>query len=146
MVDKAHEHTVSIDVLFGHVKDIARFRPNIKRLISSATLDASKFSDYFDSFPIFNILGRRYPVDILYTKAHEADYVETVIVIVLQIHVTQQLGDILVFLPKQQEIKAAEKILKARIQSLGSQVAEMISCPIYASLPFDLQAKVFEET
>lgn len=55
----------------GLVKDIARFRPDIKLLISSATLDAEKFSEYFDYAPIFRIPGRRYPVDILYTKAPE---------------------------------------------------------------------------
>jgi pre-mRNA-splicing factor ATP-dependent RNA helicase DHX16 len=53
------------------VKDIARFRDDIKLLISSATLDAEKFSEYFDYAPIFRIPGRRYPVDILYTKAPE---------------------------------------------------------------------------
>ncbi len=53
------------------VKDIARFRPDLKLLISSATLDAEKFSEYFDYAPIFRIPGRRYPVDILYTKAPE---------------------------------------------------------------------------
>ena len=56
----------------AQVKDIARFRPDIKLLISSATLDAQKFSDYFDSAPIFNIPGRRYPVEIMYSKAPEA--------------------------------------------------------------------------
>ena len=53
------------------VKDIARFRPDVKLLISSATLDAEKFSDYFDNAPIFNIPGRRYPVEIMYSKAPE---------------------------------------------------------------------------
>ena len=53
------------------MKDIARFRPDLKLLISSATLDAEKFSEYFDYAPIFRIPGRRYPVDILYTKAPE---------------------------------------------------------------------------
>ncbi|MCO5567830.1 hypothetical protein L7F22_021526 [Adiantum nelumboides] len=143
MVDEAHERTVSIDVLFGLVKDIACFRPDIKLLFSSATLDANKFPDYFDGAPIFNILGRRYLVDILYTKALEADYVEAAIVTVLQIHVTHQSGDILVFLFGKHEIEAVEEILKAQIRGLGSQVAEMIICPIYASLPSDLQAKVF---
>ncbi|KAH0969671.1 hypothetical protein GBA52_028463 [Prunus armeniaca] len=69
MVDEAHERTLSTDILFGLVKDIARFRPDLKLLISSATLDAEKFSDYFDSAPIFKIPGRRYPVDIHYTKS-----------------------------------------------------------------------------
>ncbi len=55
MVDEAHERTLHTDVLFGLVKDIARFRPDLKLLISSATLDAEKFSDYFDNAPIFRV-------------------------------------------------------------------------------------------
>lgn len=60
MVDEAHERTLHTDVLFGLIKDIARFRPDIKLLISSATLDAQKFSEYFDDAPIFRIPGRRW--------------------------------------------------------------------------------------
>lgn len=146
MVDEAHERTLSTDVLFGLVKDIIRFRPDIKLLISSATLDANKFSDYFDSAPIFNIPGRRYPVDIMYTKAPEADYLEAAVVTILQIHVTQPSGDVLVFFTGQEEIEAAEEILKARTRGLGTRISEMIICPIYANLPSDLQAKIFEET
>jgi len=71
MVDEAHERTLHTDILFGLVKDISRFRPDLKLLISSATLDAEKFSTYFDDAPIFRIPGRRYPVDIMYTKAPE---------------------------------------------------------------------------
>ena len=74
MVDEAHERTLHTDILFGLVKDIARFRPDLKLLISSATLDAEKFSQYFDDAPIFRIPGRRYPVDILYTKAPEVGH------------------------------------------------------------------------
>jgi pre-mRNA-splicing factor ATP-dependent RNA helicase DHX16 len=146
MVDEAHERTLSTDVLFGLVKDIARFRPDIKLLISSATLDAQKFSDYFDGAPIFRIPGRRFPVDILYTKAPEADYLEASVVTVLQIHVTQPPGDVLVFLTGQEEIEAAEEILKHRSRGLGSKIAEMVICPIYANLPPERQAKIFEET
>jgi pre-mRNA-splicing factor ATP-dependent RNA helicase DHX16 len=146
MVDEAHERTLSTDILFGLVKDITRFRPEIKLLISSATLDAGKFSDYFDGAPIFRIPGRRFPVDILYTKAPEADYLEAATVTVLQIHVTQPPGDILVFFTGQEEIEAAEEILKHRTRGLGSKIAEMIICPIYANLPSDMQAKIFEET
>lgn len=146
MVDEAHERTLSTDILFGLVKDITRFRPDIKLLISSATLDAEKFSEYFDNAPIFKIPGRRFPVDILYTKAPEADYLEAAVVTVLQIHVTQPAGDVLVFFTGQEEIEAAEEILKLRTRGLGTKIAEMIICPIYANLPSDLQAKIFEET
>ena len=71
MIDEAHERTLHTDVLFGLIKDIARFRPDIKLIISSATLNAEKFSEFFDYAPIFNVPGRRYQVDILYTKAPE---------------------------------------------------------------------------
>ncbi|KAJ9677525.1 hypothetical protein PVL29_022492 [Vitis rotundifolia] len=146
MVDEAHERTLSTDILFGLVKDIARFRPDLKLLISSATLDAEKFSDYFDSAPIFKIPGRRYPVEIHYTKAPEADYLDAAIVTALQIHVTQPPGDILVFFTGQEEIETAEEIMKHRTRGLGTKIAELIICPIYANLPTELQANIFEPT
>jgi pre-mRNA-splicing factor ATP-dependent RNA helicase DHX16 len=96
MIDEAHERTLHTDILFGLVKDVARFRPDLKLIISSATLDAEKFSKFFDNARIFRIPGRRYPVDIFYTKAPEADYLDAAIVTTLQIHVTQPPGDILV--------------------------------------------------
>lgn len=74
IVDEAHERTLHTDVLFGLVKDIARFRPDLKLLISSATLDSDKFSRFFDDAPIFRIPGRRYPVEIYYTKASARCY------------------------------------------------------------------------
>ncbi|KAK1362878.1 RNA helicase [Heracleum sosnowskyi] len=148
IVDEAHERTVCTDVLFGLVKDIARFRPDLKLIISSATLDAVRFSDYFDNAPIFKVPGRRFPVEIHYTKAPEADYLDAAIVTVLHIHVTESPGDgdILVFLTGQEEIESAEEILKQRTKSLGTRMPELIICPIYANLPTELQAKIFEPT
>ena len=146
MVDEAHERTLHTDVLFGLVKDIARFRPDIKLLISSATLDAEKFSKYFDFAPIFRVPGRRYPVDIMYTKAPEADYLDAAVTTALQVHVTQPPGDVLIFLTGQEEIETCEEMLKQRTKGLGSRVGELIIAPIYANLPSELQAKIFEET
>ena len=93
IIDEAHERTLHTDILFGLIKDIARFRPDLKLIISSATLDAEKFSEFFDDAPIFRIPGRRFPVDIYYTKAPEADYIDACVVTILQIHVTQPLGN-----------------------------------------------------
>ncbi|XP_066260507.1 probable pre-mRNA-splicing factor ATP-dependent RNA helicase mog-4 [Euwallacea similis] len=146
IIDEAHERTLHTDILFGLVKDISRFRPDLKLLISSATLDAQKFSEFFDEAPIFRIPGRRFPVDIYYTKAPEADYVDACVISVLQIHVTQPLGDILVFLTGQEEIETCQELLQDRMRRLGSKVKELIILPVYANLPSDMQAKIFEQT
>ncbi|GAB1600938.1 pre-mRNA-splicing factor ATP-dependent RNA helicase DHX16 [Argonauta hians] len=146
IVDEAHERTLHTDILFGLVKDIARFRPDLKLLISSATLDAEKFSEFFDEAPIFRIPGRRFPVDIFYTKAPEADYLDAAVVTVLQIHVTQPQGDILVFLTGQEEIETAQEILLERTRKLGSKIRELIILPVYSTLPSEMQAKIFEPT
>uniref|UniRef100_A0A7E4ZXY9 RNA helicase n=1 Tax=Panagrellus redivivus TaxID=6233 RepID=A0A7E4ZXY9_PANRE len=147
MIDEAHERTLHTDILFGLVKDIARFRPDLKLLISSATLDADKFSKFFDNAPIFRIPGRRFPVDIYYTKAPETDYVDAAVISILQIHMTQPLpGDILVFLTGQEEIENIQEALNERIKFLGSRIKELIVLPIYANLPSDMQVKIFEPT
>lgn len=74
MLDEAHERTIHTDVLFGLLKGIIKRRPDLKLIVTSATLDAEKFSEYFFSCPIFTIPGRTYPVEILYTKSPESDY------------------------------------------------------------------------
>ncbi|KAJ1262717.1 hypothetical protein BS78_09G131500 [Paspalum vaginatum] len=144
VVDEAHERTLTTDILLGLVKDVARFRPDLKLLISSATLNAEKFSDFFDMAPVFKIPGRRYKVDIHYTVAPEADYVDAAVATVLQLHVTQPPGDILLFLTGQEEIETVDEILRRRTRGLGSKIAELVICPIYANLPTELQAKIFE--
>ena len=144
MVDEAHERTLSTDVLFGLVKDVARFRPDLRLLISSATLDAEKFSDYFDRAPIFKIPGRRYPVDVFFARQPEADYVDAAVATALKIHASEPAGDILVFLTGQDEIEQAEELIKQRTRGLGSKLAELVVAPIYAALPTELQAKVFD--
>lgn len=146
IVDEAHERTLHTDILFGLLKDVARFRPDLKLLVSSATLDSEKFSDFFDEAPVFRIPGRRYPVHIYYTRSPEANYIEAAAVTVLQIHITQRLGDVLVFLTGQEEIEACQEILTERVKALGSKIRELIVLPIYANLPSEMQAKIFEAT
>ncbi|EOO02890.1 putative atp-dependent rna helicase dhx8 protein [Phaeoacremonium minimum UCRPA7] len=146
MVDEAHERTVHTDILLALLKDLARERSDLKLLISSATMNAAKFASYFDDAPIFNIPGRRYPVDIYYTPAPEANYLAAAITTIFQIHTTQGAGDILVFLTGQDEIEAAEQQITDTARKLGGRIKELIICPIYANLPSDLQAKIFEPT
>ncbi|KAL4952886.1 P-loop containing nucleoside triphosphate hydrolase protein [Aspergillus filifer] len=146
MIDEAHERTVPTDIACGLLKDIAKARPDLKLLISSATMDAQKFQSYFDNAPIFNIPGRMYNVDIHYAQQPEANYLAAAITTVFQIHVSQGPGDILVFFTGQEEIEAAEQSLQETARKLGNKIPEMIICPIYANLPSDLQSKIFEPT
>ncbi len=101
IVDEAHERSLHTDIILTLIKDLCLERPDMKVIISSATLEAEKFSKYFNGAPIIKIPGRRFPVDIYYTSNPEANYIEATVVIVLQIHLSQDDGDILCFLTGQ---------------------------------------------
>ncbi|KAL9647128.1 hypothetical protein ABK040_004844 [Willaertia magna] len=145
MIDEAHERSLHTDILFGLMKDIARYRSDLKLIVSSATVEAEKFSKYFDGAPIFRVPGRRFNVNLYYTKAPEHNYLEAAVVTVLQIHLTQPDGDILVFLTGQDEIENAEEMLKERTKMITSS-KQLIIVPIYSTLPSDQQARIFEPT
>ncbi|CAD0030300.1 unnamed protein product [Aureobasidium pullulans] len=147
MIDEAHERTLHTDILFGLIKDIARGRPDLKILISSATLDAQKFSSYFDDAPIMNIPGRTFDVEMNYSMQPEANYLSAAITTVFQIHLSQPMpGDILVFLTGQDEIEQANESLQETARKLGAAAGELMICPIYANLPTDMQNRIFEPT
>ncbi|KAL6885862.1 hypothetical protein ACP4OV_010123 [Aristida adscensionis] len=144
MIDEVYERTLSTDMLLALMKDIICFWPHLKLLISSADLDAEKFSGYFNSAPILKIPGKQYPVQIHYTKAPVADFIGAAIATVLKIHVTQPPRDILVFLTGTEEIETFDEILKYRTRGLVKKMSELITCPIYTNLPTEFQAKIFE--
>ena len=125
---------------------MCRARKSLKLIISSATLEASKFCDFFDNAPQYKIPGKVHPIDVYYLKAPEANYVEAVCISVLQFHVTQPLGDILVFLTGQEEIDLCKQSLEQRTRKLGKRIKELIILPIYANLPADQQIRIFEPT
>lgn len=147
MIDEAHERTLSTEILLSLLKDIMITRKDLKIIIASATINAEKFSKFFNNAPILNIPGRRFPVKIHYTKQPEANYIQAAITTIFQIHMTQPLpGDILVFLTGQDEIETMEEILKDLILKLGDQIDPMLVCSIYSNLPQELQSKIFQPT
>ena len=75
IVDEAHERSLHTDIILTLIKDACTERPDLKVIISSATLEAEKFSEYFNGAPIIKIPGRRFPVDIYYTPDPEANYI-----------------------------------------------------------------------
>jgi ATP-dependent RNA helicase DHX8/PRP22 len=144
MLDEAHERTIHTDVLFGLLKKLLKQRPDFKLIVTSATLDADKFARYFNECPIFRIPGRTFPVEILYCKEPEPDYLEAALITVMQIHLSEPAGDILVFLTGQEEIDTCAEILYGRMKALGDLAPELIILPVYGALPSEMQSRIFE--
>ncbi|KAI0496788.1 hypothetical protein KFK09_023112 [Dendrobium nobile] len=144
MLDEAHERTIHTDVLFGLLKQLVKRRPELRLIVTSATLDAEKFSGYFFNCNIFTIPGRTFPVEILYTKQPESDYLDAALITVLQIHLTEPEGDVLLFLTGQEEIDHACQSLYERMKGLGKNVPELIILPVYSALPSEMQSRIFE--
>lgn len=144
MLDEAHERTIATDVLFALLKKTIKKRTDLKIIVTSATLDADKFSEYFNQCPIFHIPGRTFPVEIMYSREPESDYVDAALVTVLQIHITEPAGDILLFLTGKEEIDTSCEILHERMKALGPNVPELLVLPIYGALPSEVASRIFD--
>ncbi|KAL0489782.1 ATP-dependent RNA helicase [Acrasis kona] len=146
MLDEAHERNLHTDVLFALLKKVCERRKDLKLIVTSATLDAEKFSTYFFECPIFTIPGRTFPVDIFYLKTLEADYLSAAIETVIKIHLSQPKGDILLFLTGQEEIDTACQKLFEYMRNLEGDVPELRILPIYSALPSEVQSQIFIPT
>ncbi|WVZ72770.1 hypothetical protein U9M48_021179 [Paspalum notatum var. saurae] len=163
MVDEAHERSISTDMLLGLLKKIQRRRPELRLIISSATIEARSMSTFFnirrknsslgssDDLPspepaILSVEGKGYTVEIHYVEEPVSDYLQAAVNTVLLIHEKEPPGDILVFLTGQDDIDAAVKLLNEEIQHLGRHYLDLVILPLYSGLPRGDQDLIFAPT
>lgn len=136
ILDEAHERTLSTDILFGLLKEILPKRPELKVVVMSATLNAERFQEYFEGSPLLDVPGRMFPVEVFYTQSPEQDYFSASVKTVLQIHVDEGPGDVLLFLTGEEEIEQACAEIRFEAKKLSEDVAGPISViPLYSTLP-----------
>jgi ATP-dependent RNA helicase DDX35 len=161
MVDEAHERSISTDVLLGLLKKIIRKRPELRIIISSATLQAKEFLEFFtrssddqlkdkqdkkdEIGAIVSLEGRTYPIDILYLESPAENYVEKAIDVVFDIHTQEGEGDILVFLTGREEIDNAIQAVSERLMDLNPKHGSLMPLPLYAGLSTEQQMYVFDK-
>ena len=144
VLDEAHERTVATDILMGLMKEVAKRRPDLKIIVMSATLDASKFQGYFSGAPLLMVSGRTFKVDIFYTPEPEKDYLEAAVRTALHIHLEEGPGDVLLFLTGEEEIEEACLRIRREASAFGKEVPELRVVPLYSSLPPYQQQRIFE--
>ncbi|KAJ4521891.1 hypothetical protein HRR86_003770 [Exophiala dermatitidis] len=157
MVDEAHERSLSSDILLGLLKKIKKRRPELRIIVSSATLEAERFAEFFkdkdqqdgsnsdQQCRIISIEGRTYPVDILYLDQPTENYVEKAVHTAFTIHQQEGPGDILVFLTGREEIEMAMQKLSDLAATLHPQAQALQPLPLYAGLSTEEQMYVFSE-
>ncbi|XP_041024120.1 probable pre-mRNA-splicing factor ATP-dependent RNA helicase DEAH9 isoform X4 [Juglans microcarpa x Juglans regia] len=163
MVDEAHERSISTDILLGLLKKIQRRRPDLRLIISSATIEAKSMSAFFQTSKrrralegeelgprmdpaILSVEGRGFHVQIHFVEEPVQDYVQAAVSTVLLIHDQEPMGDILVFLTGQDDIDAAIHLLNEEAQTNRKHSSGLILLPLYSGLPRAEQELVFSPT
>ncbi|GMM37082.1 RNA helicase [Saccharomycopsis crataegensis] len=147
IIDEAHERTILTDLLMGFLKELLLKRQedkDFKIIIMSATLDAEKFSHFFNDCEILYVEGKMYPVERFYLDTKSEDIIDTTINTVIQINQGEEEGDVLVFLAGQEEIDKACSALQMFSPLLPKEAPIIVPLPLYAALPPAQQMKVFQ--
>ena len=143
IMDEAHERALNTDVLMGLIKKVLARRRDLKLIVTSATMNSERFSNFYGGAPEFVIPGRTFPVDIRYHNTPCEDYVDSGVRQVLKIHVSEAAGDILVFMTGQEDIEITCELIEENLRKLKDPQPLSI-LPIYSQMPADLQAKIFD--
>nr|XP_053648813.1 pre-mRNA-splicing factor ATP-dependent RNA helicase PRP16-like [Cherax quadricarinatus] len=143
IMDEAHERSLNTDVLFGLLREVVARRQDLKLIVTSATMDAQKFATFFGEVPVFTIPGRTFPVELFFSRNVVEDYVEAAVKQALQIHLQAEEGDILVFMPGQEDIEVTCELIVEKLDEIDN-APQLAVLPIYSQLPSDLQAKIFQ--
>ena len=159
MVDEAHERSLSSDVLLGVLKKIQKKRPELRIIVSSATIQADEVLQFFTRSEkqldgkteqaagrIISLEGRMYPVDTLYLESPAEDYVDRAVKTVFDIHASEPAGDILVFLTGREEIESALQKIADESHGLNPKSPSIMALPLFAGLTTEQQMYVFEPT
>ncbi|NNC23079.1 ATP-dependent RNA helicase HrpA [Salinisphaera sp. USBA-960] len=141
IVDEAHERTLNVDFLLGYLKRLLPSRPDLKVVITSATIDPDRFSRFFNDAPVINVEGRRYPVTLSYRPpAEDTSLAEAIESAVGELW-RQDTGDVLVFLPGERDIRDTERHLARSPSLAGTPGLEIV--PLYARLTRSAQQRIF---
>ncbi len=142
IIDEAHERSLNIDFILGYLKKIVHKRPDLKVIISSATIDTTLFSKAFDNAPVIEVSGRVYPVEIFYrdfsSEEVELHYVDDTIQAVKDVYDLDNHGDILIFLPTERDIREVCN----RIH--GLKLLNSIALPLFSRLSRSEQELIFK--
>ncbi|HSR99183.1 MAG TPA: ATP-dependent RNA helicase HrpA [Kofleriaceae bacterium] len=140
IVDEAHERSLNIDFLLGFLKRLLPRRPDLRIIVSSATLETERFSAFFGGAPVIEVSGRTYPVDVLYRppRDDEGDLADAVANTVNEIAEMDPRNDMLVFLPGEREIRETMGEIEKRA------LPHTVVLPLYARLSAAEQQRVFQ--